>query len=713
MTRQRFINRLRSFWPKTGPLSTPLGERVLLGVIVIVLAAIPLAVRVVPLGLNEGEPAPRTFRAPRSVQYVDQAATEALQQAAADAVNPVFTFDQEAQSDARRGIVEFFSSVNSVLASSASESTGSIETTRAVDALMATYGSRIDTATAEAVMRLPVGSIDTVARNTEGLVSSILSGRIQEGDLQAARDQLAQSAGLIPLSLAERFVVISVGNAFIEPTVTIDEAATERARVEALERVSPVVVYVQEGENIVEKGDIVTARDIELVRTLGGLEQGTDAGSVISGVILMSALIAFAGAYWASFHESLWGRMRDLLLLSSLLLGMMYATRLVSILAPEVSPYVMPVPLVGILATLLVGPRPAVLLTAMSAVAALLLGYAGGAQTVAAIVASIASIVMTARLRQRADMFRVSALIMLILGVVSFAASLASGNDLVTSAVSGAYGLAGGLITAVLMIGLLPFFESVFGVTSDITLLELGSPSHPLLRRLMIEAPGTYSHSVMTANLAETAAEAIGANPLLARAGAYFHDIGKVRRPAFFVENQAGGTNPHNATSPSLSARIITAHVREGVELAEEYGLPPEVVDIVREHHGTSVVAYFYDKASKRGGPVYEADFRYDGRRPRSPEAALVMMADSAEASVRTLDSPTPERIEKLLRSIVRGKIDDHQLDESRMTLQDIETVTLVYTRMLASVYHPRIEYPEPAEKRIEHAGQHREPQRA
>ncbi len=186
-----------------------------------------------------------------------------------------------------------------------------------------------------------------------------------------------------------------------------------------------------------------------------------------------------------------------------------------------------------------------------------------------------------------------------------------------------------------------------------------------------------------------------------------------MRRPAFFVENQAGGTNPHDATSPSLSARIITAHVREGVELAEEHHLPQEVVDIVREHHGTSVVAYFYDKASRKGVPVFEADFRYDGRRPRSPEAALVMLADSAEAAVRTLDTPTPARIEALLRSIVRGKIEDHQLVESSLTLQDIETATMVYTRMLASVYHPRIEYPEPREKRVEHAGQHREPQRA
>lgn len=709
----RVIELLNRLWPRKGFFSTPLGKRVALGLLVIVLAAIPLAVRIVPLGLTEGKPAPRTFRAPRSVQYVDEDATQALKQAAAEAVPPVYTFDQEAQSNARRRIVEFFSMVSSVRASGSSEATGGAEIARQVKVLSANWGSVLDTATIEAVVKLPDASIEKVARNTEGLVSSILSGRIQEGDLQAARDQLARSADLIPLTLAERFAVISVGSAFLEPTVVVDEAATQRARAEAVERVSPVVVYVQEGENIVEKGDVVTERDIELVRTLGGLEQGTDAASVIAGIALMSALIAFSGAYLAAFEEDVWNRLRDLVLLATLLLGMMYVTRLTSLLAPEISPYLMPVPLAGMLATLLVGPRPAVLLTIMSTVAALLLGFAGGAQTVAALIASITGIVLTSRLRRRADMFRLGAMIMLVLGAVSLGASLASGNDFGPSAVAGLYGLAGGLTTAVLMAGMLPFLEAVFGVTSDITLLELVSPSHPLLRRLMREAPGTYSHSVMTANLAETAAEAIGANPLLARAGAYFHDIGKVLRPAFFVENQAGGENPHDVTSPALSAKIITAHVREGVELAEEHDLPDEVIDIVREHHGTSVVAYFYDKASKNGGPVYEADFRYDGRRPRSPEAALVMLADSVEAAVRTIDGPTPEHIEAMVRSIVRTKIDDQQLDKSLLTLSDLETIINVYARILASVYHPRIEYPEPAEKKVEHVGQRREPQRA
>ncbi|MDO8879969.1 MAG: HDIG domain-containing protein [Coriobacteriia bacterium] len=707
MPRRFLIANVGRIWPKSGPLASDLGKRVLLGVVVIGLMSIPLAVRVVPLGYEEGEPAPRTFRAPRSIQYVDQNATDALRQTAADAVAPVMVFNQQAQSATRSNIVEFFSSVSS------SRASHSEDTTAQVAFLSGRYASKMDTATIEAVVALPDGSMETVARNVETLVTGIMSARILEGDLFGARNQLARSADLIGLTIPERYAVISVGNVFLEPTLSVDEAATERARQEAIERVSPVVVVVQEGENIAERGDIVTARTIDLVRSLGGLEQGVDALSVIAGIVLMALLIVAGGAYQAVYVPHVWQRLRDLLLLSSLLLGMAYVTRAMTIFAPEVSPYLMPVPLAAVLATLLVGARSALVLTVLTTVAGLLLGFSGGVQVVATLLSSLAAIVMLKGLTQRSHLFIAGALMMGLLGVASFGSSLASGNPLGQSAVAGIYGLGGGLITSVLMLGLLPFFEFAFGVTTDITLLELGSPGHPLLRRLMTEAPGTYSHSVMAANLAETAAEAIGANPLLARAGAYFHDVGKIRRPAFFVENQAGGTNPHDTTSPSLSARIITAHVREGVEIATEYRLPPEVVDIVRQHHGTSVVAYFYDKASKKGGPLLEADFRYDGRRPSSREAALVMMADAAEAAVRTLVKPTPQKIETMLRKIVQGKIADHQLDETELTLADIETVVMVYTRMLSSIYHPRVEYPEPKDEGEARADQHREPQRA
>lgn len=707
MRRKRLILRLGRLWPQTGPLSSTLGKRVLLGAVVVVLAAVPLSVRVVPLGLDEGEPAPRTFRAPRAIQYVDEAATGALRQTAANAVAPVYVFDQKAQTTARRDIVEFFASVASARASH------SEDTTAQVAFLEQRYESRLDDATIAAVVALSQESVDVVARNVEGLVSSVLSARIQEGDLDSARNQLAQSAELIPLQISERYALISVGTAFIEPTVTVDEAATARARSEARERVSPVVIVVQEGENIVEQGDIVAPSDIELVRSLGGLDQGTDLIAVIAGIVMMSLLILAAGAYWSAYEPMVWQRMRNLMLLSALLLGMMYMTRAMSLLFPELSPYVMPVSLAAIFATLLIGSRPALVLTILTTVAGLLLGFSGGVQVVSILLVSLGAIAALSGLTQRSHLFYAGGFMVGLQGLVSLGASLASGNPMTEALIAGVQGLGGGMATAVLMLGLLPFFEFAFGVTTDITLLELGNPSHPLLKRLMTEAPGTYSHSVMAANLAETAAEAIGANPLLARVGAYFHDVGKVVRPAFFVENQAGGDNPHDATSPSLSARIITAHVREGVELAEEQGLPQEVVDIVRQHHGTSVVGYFYDKASRKGGPLLEADFRYDGRKPASREAALVMIADMAEAGARSLAKATPVKIETMIRKMVRVKIDDHQLDETSLTLRDIETIINVYTRMLSSVYHPRVEYPEPVEEEQQYAGQHRQPQGA
>ena len=707
MPRQRIIDRLGRMWPKRGWLSTAVGKRALLGVVVVLLAALPLAVRVVPLGFEEGEPAPRTFRAPRSIQYTDQEATEALQQTASDAVSPVYVFDEEAQARSRQEIVQFFASVTSARASYSTDATAQAEF------LAERYEDRLDDETRAAVLALPDPSLDIVARNVEGLVAGILSGRIEEEDLADAQDQLARSAELISLTLTERYAVIAVGTAFLEPTYTVDEAATARARTDAVERVSPVVIVVQEGENIIERGDIVTERDIELVRTLGGLDQGTDAVSVVAAVIMMSLAIIAAGVYWAVYDHATWGLMRNLMLLSTLLLGMMYITRVMSLVAPEISTYLMPMALAAILATLLLGPRPAVVLTLLTTVASLLLGFSGGAQVIVTLLTSLAAIAGLSFVTKRSHLFYFGGYLLGMLGVVSFGASLASGNAPAEALMSGLNGLGGGLVTAVLMVGLLPFFEFVFGVTTDITLLELGNPSHPLLKRLMTEAPGTYSHSVMAANLAETAAEAIGANQLLARVGAYFHDVGKVVRPAFFVENQAGGENPHDSTSPSLSARIITAHVREGVELAEKHSLPPEVIDIIRQHHGTSVVGYFYDKASRKGGPLLEADFRYDGRRPDTREAALVMIADMAEAGVRSLPKATPPKIEAMIRKMVRTKIDDHQLDETQLTIADIETIIMVYTRMLSSVYHPRVEYPEPAEEGEHHAGEHRQPQGA
>jgi putative nucleotidyltransferase with HDIG domain len=259
-------------------------------------------------------------------------------------------------------------------------------------------------------------------------------------------------------------------------------------------------------------------------------------------------------------------------------------------------------------------------------------------------------------------------------------------------------GMLGALLVLVVALMFLPVVSRFAGIASDFRLLELSNPGSPLLRDLMTAAPGTYSHSIMTGSLAERAALEIGANALLARVGAYYHDIGKSVRPGFFVENQAGADNPHDIASPAQSAFVITAHVREGAELARRSHLPAEVVDIIDQHHGTSLVACFYEKARKGDGTVLEADFRYDGTRPSTREAALVMLADVAEAAARTVSPPSEEKLSTTVRRVVDGKVADGQLRDSQMSQADIDRTVKVYAHMLASVYHARIQYPEDIE---------------
>jgi putative nucleotidyltransferase with HDIG domain len=259
------------------------------------------------------------------------------------------------------------------------------------------------------------------------------------------------------------------------------------------------------------------------------------------------------------------------------------------------------------------------------------------------------------------------------------------------------FAFVGGILSAVLTIGTLPFLEATFDIITPIKLLELSNPNQPLLRRLLIEAPGTYYHSILVGNLAEAAAEEIGANSLLCRIGAYYHDIGKLKRPYFFKENQITKDNPHNKITPNLSTLIITSHVKDGVDLATKNKLPSSVINIIREHHGNTLVAYFYHKAmnSEVAEAVTEDKFRYNFPRPQSKEAAIVMLADSVEAYIRSLTEPTQNQVEQGVRKIIKDKLQDEQLDKTDLTLKDLDLVVKAFVKVLAGIFHDRIEYPE------------------
>ncbi len=258
-------------------------------------------------------------------------------------------------------------------------------------------------------------------------------------------------------------------------------------------------------------------------------------------------------------------------------------------------------------------------------------------------------------------------------------------------------GIGNGLFSAVMAIGLLPYLESGFGLTTAVSLLELANPNQPLLKQLLMKAPGTYHHSIIVANMAEAAAEVVGADPLLSRGGAYYHDIGKTKRPYFFIENQLGNENPHNKISASLSTLIITNHVKDGLEMAQQEKLPGIILDIIRQHHGTSLISYFYHQAveKEKNEDVIEDNFRYEGPKPQTKEAAIIMLADSVEAAVRAMSKPVAGRVEGLTRKIIKDKLNDGQLDESDLTLKDLDKIADALTKVLSGIFHSRIEYPE------------------
>jgi putative nucleotidyltransferase with HDIG domain len=297
----------------------------------------------------------------------------------------------------------------------------------------------------------------------------------------------------------------------------------------------------------------------------------------------------------------------------------------------------------------------------------------------------------------RAGLIRSGSYVSLANFLAIFTIGLLTGAKAEVVATGVVMGVLNGFLSSVLTLGSLPYLEAAFGITTSVRLLELANPNQPLLKRLLMEAPGTYHHSILVGNLAEAAAEAVGADALIVRVGAYYHDIGKLKRPYFFIENQVGGENPHEKLSPSLSTLIITSHVKDGLELAREYNLPACVQEIIEQHHGTSLVSYFYQRAleSERPELVTENSFRYDSRKPQSKEAALVMLADSVEAAVRALQKPTPGRLEGLTRKIIKEKLHDGQLDECDLTLKDLDRIAEAFVRVLSGIFHTRIEYPE------------------
>ncbi|MCS7234610.1 MAG: HDIG domain-containing protein [Armatimonadota bacterium] len=660
----------------------PAGLLLALAVALAVVGCLPYFTPSVPL--HVGAVSPQDVVAPRTVEFVDWERTQAVRDEVAAAVPVVYRTVPDALERAEREARGLLEAVLAVRADRALMR----EARRQRLQRLGLQGDAL-----QAALQLDRAQLVSAGEAAVSAAYRLMDRPLRPEDLDGARRQLdpvLREKGVrgqaLPFArwLADRA---------LRPNLVVDESQTRRAREAARAGVEPVRVRVLKDEVVVRRGEVVTAEQMRKLRALG-LASGPWPWDKIAGtVLLVSFVVATLGAYLSRFQPEVWSSSK-LLSLAVLLVWLGAAgTRLV---ASTLHPLLVPTAAVAMLLAVLLNPRLAVFAAGVLAVLAGSLGTQDLRLVAVAYAGAVVATFSVRRIQRRTDLAYAGLFVGAANAAVSLGADLLAATPLGDAVLNAGVGVAGGVLCGVLATGALPYLEDAFGLVTPIKLLELSNPSHPLLRRLQLEAPGTYHHTVVVANLAEAAAEAVGADPLLARVGTYYHDVGKLRRPGFFVENQVGGQNPHDRMTPTLSALAVAAHVRDGLELARQYRLPKAVADFIAQHHGTSLMAYFYHRAvEQQQGPVDPEAFRYEGPKPQTREAAIVMLADSVEAAARSVQNPTPERIRDLVRRIVHERLEDGQLDECDLTFRDLERITQVFTRLLVSMFHPRLEYPE------------------
>jgi len=695
-----------------------------------------------PQELVLGQQAPETIVASVDFQSETLSATELAKRARADDVLSVFHIDHTGIDNARQALDKLIPHLKSLLTAKEPQRLDLIH--ELINDRLGQYS--IPLTIDELLLILPEDNTDLQEVILNTLSTPIEKGIISKTDLSTRFNSLAPDrniavpgttaetirpltsfalysnvlqnaseiiASQLPRKTRDKEVIRALITPWIQPNVVYDADKTATRKRQAMELVDPVMETIGNGSILVRSGDTISEQTLIWLtahdQRLSELESGADRIQrvVASGLLLLIGLgltIAITGIV---SKDLLHNRRRVLLMVTlsilPLILGKLLLTLSVhvQILPPAVLNYAIPLSIAPILGAILLGGIPGILVGLWSSFAlAALLGNSFEVFVLGLLV-SVTAVYTTRDVKKRTNLFRAG----LWVGAfkIFFALILAVLNQPSWGIIASQLGTAliSGLASALLALLLIPVFENLFNITTDIKLLELSDLSHPLLQSLAINAPGTYHHSLMMASLAQHAAEAIEANGLQLRVCAYFHDIGKLVKPGFFSENIQFTENPHDDLAPSMSTLVIVAHIKEGVTLAKKYRLPQVVIDGIEQHQGTSLVSVFYhraktqqEKESTDPSAVNDKDFRYEGPRPQNREMAILMLADSCEAASRSLDKPTPVRIANLIGDIFSARLRDGQLDECNLTLRELDTVKQAFVFTLTNMLHGRIAYP-------------------
>ncbi len=689
---------------------TGLIRSIVVGIIAFLLLFTMLLTGVTPdqYEIDVGQPASKTIYATKDVE--DTVTTNALRDAAANAVEPsyksadagtnsVVLTNLQAELDALSGIRKRYSIV------SESEITDAM-----LESAENTAGFKLTREMLAEMLLCPNETIDALNRACVSEVRDALNSTLPEGQESAAINRIARALTEQGFSAPQVALVSEAMRLTVQPNMLIDIEITEENRRKAREAVEPEMLVKREA--IVREGEIVTEAQYQMIANLGLLADDALDIPLMGGLALLVLMpCAVIALYLYMFKPEYLKDAKKLILLCIIIV----LEVAISLVTRQLHTYLMPVSMGVILIAILLDSRTAIFVNCVISILVSMLVSSDSLFSMTmfsvllmAFVSGPAAVWILSQRHMRTGTFLAGFVIALVNFVITMALGLISSVNLNTVLVNAVWALGSGILSAVLAIGLQTVLEWLFNIATNAKLIELSNPNQPLLRRLLLEASGTYHHSIIVANLAEAGATAVGVNGLLARVGAYYHDIGKLKRPMYFKENQMGD-NPHDRTDPRVSAAILTAHPRDGMQMAQKQRLPEPILDIIRQHHGDSPTLYFYDKAKKLyGDDVDISAFRYEGPRPLTKEAAVVMLADTIEAATRTLPNPSPEKMEQLIRKLVRDKMNDGQLNDSSLTFSDLERICSAFSTVLTGVFHERIEYPDiafpPREKEPEPA---------
>lgn len=646
--------------------------------------------------ISIGDVSPQNFKATKQVE--DRITTEKLRDEARATVVTVYKRDQNIENQIRDSLHSFFDDVVSIRLIN---ETNILEEDTEIgqDNINSVINnsevlSGLTDAEINYLISMDVATFNQFQSNIYNIFERLMLNEIREDSNTTW--ELDVLADFEMLGFAEEIATVGYAllNTYIQPNILIDEEATENLREERAQEVEPII-YLQ-NQNIVNEGDIITEEIYYMLEELGFINVGYTANiiPIIGSIFIITIIFGIAIIYIYLLNSKLFANKKNVLLLFTLYITLIICTRILI----NMPYFVMPILTFTMLVGILLDYKLALVLNIFVTITTLLMFKGGLDYIIYFLITGTIIAIITKYPLTRNKVFIliliISVLSSVIAGSISFSLDRVINEDIVLVLI---YAFLSGFFTVIICMGTLPLWESVFGVVTPIKLLDLTNPDNELLRRLSIEAPGTYHHSIIVANLSEAAAYDIKADTVISRVGAYFHDIGKLKYPQYFVENQVG-ENPHDDIDPFDSFEIIKSHVSFGLELADEKKLPIVIRDIIEQHHGTTKIKYFYYKAKKQNPEmdINEDDFRYSGPTPKSKESAIVMIADTIEAAVRSMVSQTKstKEIEDFIRKLIKEKLDDGQFIDSDLTIKDLDIIQNSFMRVFNGMYHERIPYP-------------------